>query len=192
MRTISNCVAIVIALVALANSLRAADNFDWATVKPDAVLKAIAAFESDPGGTNTAGAMVIIANYAQASTNVSVTINEGYLPWFSKKPEIKNGQVLLMAFVAGNIRPQLEKRLKQDHPADGLLLMCKMYATLRKKNQIEPIPQVEEWSKLDRAGIRNLVPKIQRKDSQHDGAANGSQPVRSETNSTSSAAGSRR
>jgi hypothetical protein len=187
-----NLILIAIALVTLAGSVLAADDIDWANVKSDTVLKAIAMFESDPGGTNASEAMAIIANYAEASTNVSVTINTGYLPWLSQKPEIKNGKVLLVGFVAGNVKAQLEQRIKQDQPAEGLLLMCKVYTTLRKKNQIELIPQIEEWRKLDRDGIKNIIPKIKRKDSQQDGAATGSQPIRSETNSAPPAAASRR
>lgn len=48
---------------------------------------------------------------------------------------------------------------------------------------------------LERAGIRSNgveVVSITLKKAEPDGAANGSQPIRSETNSTSSAAGSRR
>src|SRR6266853_6056433 len=111
-------ILITIALFTVAGSLRAADDVDWANVKSDTVLKAIALFKSDPGGTNAPGTMAIIANYAEARTNVHVTINSGYLPWLSQKPEIKNGEVLLAAFVAGNVQAQLEKRVKQDHPAD--------------------------------------------------------------------------
>src|SRR4051794_12206771 len=95
-------ILIIFVLFTVAVSLHAADDFDWAKVKSDTILKAITMFESDPGGTNAPGAMAIIANYAEASTNVQVTINAGYLPWLSKKREIKNGEVLLIAFVAGN------------------------------------------------------------------------------------------
>jgi len=62
----------------------------------------------------------------------------------------------------------------------------------QRKNQIEPIPQLEEWSKLDRAGIKTIIPKIKHKDGQQDGPTNVSQPFPSETNAAKSAAGSGR
>ena len=43
--------------------------------------------------------------------------------------------------------------------------MCKVYVALRKKNAIPSIPELDKWSKLDKAGIAKLIPKIQNKKS---------------------------
>ena len=157
---------IVIVFVALAGSVRAADQIDWGNLESDTVLKAISMFEADPGGKNSAGAMAIIVNFAEASANVLVTIDSGFLPWLTRKPPVKNGEVLLAAFVAGNIRPQLEKQVKQDHPVEGILFMCQVYTALRQKKLIEKLSEPEEWRKLNRDGIAKLIPKIRYKESQ--------------------------
>ena len=137
----------------------AADDFDWANLETGIVLKAIAMFAADPGGTNAAGAMAIIVNFVEASTNVEVGICAELQPWMCRKPAIKKGGTLLAAFIAGNIRPQLEKHVNQDHPAEGVVLMCEVYKTLRQRGLIQAVPELEQWSKLDRAGIDRLIPK---------------------------------
>ena len=155
-----------LAIAALVYPIHAGDNIDWAKLEPQTVLKAIATFESDPTGTNGPGAMTLIVNYAEVSTNVTVTVNSGYLPWVSREPKIRNGELLLTAFVAGNVQTQLQQGVKKDYPVEGILLMCRVYTTLRRKDQIERIPEMEKWSKLDKGGVKDLVPKIKRKDSQ--------------------------
>src|SRR5262249_21731376 len=105
-----NRIFITSVLISLAGSLHAADDMDWSNLKPATVLKAISLFKSDPGGTNAPKAMGMIARYSEVSTNVLVIINSGYMPWYSHQPLIKNGKILLVAFVAGNLKPQLEKQ----------------------------------------------------------------------------------
>jgi|GEM_PF-1152397 len=50
----------------------------------------------------------------------------------------------------------------------------------------------EEYARLDLSGFTDLEGLIEKRKVEPDGPANGSQPIRSETNPTSSAAGSRR
>lgn len=134
-----------------------AEEPDWANLEPELVLKAIADFEADPGGTNSAGNLAVIVNFAEASSDVQIVLDEATLPWLVRKPETKGENILLGAFVAGNIRPQLEKKVNQDCPVDGLLFLGRVYRALRPGGTVGVVPELEKWSKLDRAALTRLV-----------------------------------
>jgi len=113
----------------------------WAKVKPQTVLKVISMLEADPAGKDAEEAMSIIVNFAQASNDVLVVIIPRYLPWLTRKPKVDNREILLASFVAGNVRAQLQKQIKKNHPAEGLHFMLGVYTKLRAKELIEKIPE---------------------------------------------------
>ena len=141
------------------------EEIDWANLKPETVLNAISILEIDPTGKKAAAAMAVVMNFTEASENVLVILNSGYFPWLDRKakPDLADGQ-LLAAFVAGNVRPQLQKQVNKDHAAEGLDFMLRTYAKLRAKKLVKKIPECEKWSKLDMAGLRKLVIEIRGKE----------------------------
>ena len=158
------CLLTTVLLLAMTSGpARAAGDVDWANLKPETVLNAISVFAADPGSAKNDAVISVIIKFADASPNVTVTVDSGFFPWVDRKPEIEKRDLLLTAFIAGNIRPQLEKQVKKDHPIEGIQLMCKVYVALRKKKTIPSIPELDKWSKLDKAGIAKLIPKIQNK-----------------------------
>jgi len=150
-------VSAALLLAALAASSAAAEAPGRA---PAAVLLAIATIEADPSGPSARDAMGVVTRFAEESDAVIVVLDSAFFPWTARGKELKNGDMLQAAFIAGDMRPQLQTKRAQDHPAEGLRLMLKTYAALRKSGRIEAIPQLAEWEKLDDEGIRALVAKI--------------------------------
>jgi hypothetical protein len=157
MRRVSLLLAIIGIACSTVASAQDADNIDWANLKTETVLKAINAFEAAPAGEGSDAEAAIIVRFAEASSNVQVTVNVSLLPWIKNAKEITNSEKLLAAFVAGSIRPQLRKGINKDQPVDGVIYMCKVYTALRKAKAIENIPELGKWSKLDRTGVQILI-----------------------------------
>lgn len=152
----------IVALLAIAcltpfASAQDNDEIDWANLKPETVLRAINYFEAEPLGEDSDTAMAVIMRFTDASPNVLVGINVSLMPWMKESKEVKNSEKLLAAFVAGNIRPQLQDGVNKDQPVDGVISMCRVYTAMRKAEAIEEIPALKEWSKLDRTGVELLI-----------------------------------
>ena len=81
------------------------------------------------------------------------------------KENIKNSDILLVAFAAGNMRPQLINKEKKDHPVEGMIFMLRIYNKLRKAKKIEAISTLDQWSTLSVNELRGLIPKIKEPDS---------------------------
>jgi len=148
------------ALLIAAPFCRAVD-VDWGNLKKETVMNAISSFDSNPGNMDGEIAGSVIISFAEASTNVTVNIDAGFLPWMHREPVVRRGELLLVAFVAGNIRPQLKSGIDQDQPVDGILFMCRVYTALRKENLIAEIPEPELWCKLSRKEVAKLVSSLQ-------------------------------
>ena len=104
------CILLCLVLLPL-GTIGTAKKIDWAKLPSKTVLKAISRFKSDPLAAKADGILAIIVNFADKSPNVYVEIDVGYLPWIKQK-RIKNSDILLAAFIAGNIRSQLISKKK--------------------------------------------------------------------------------
>jgi hypothetical protein len=116
-------------LVLLVGVAAAGDETDRAKLS-ETMLKAIARLEENPFKAKGDGTVAIIATFADKSDSVLIEVNTGYIPWLERKG--KNDDVLLAAFIAGNVRPQLVQRVKKNHPVAGLQFMLAVYARLLK------------------------------------------------------------
>ena len=138
------------------------EDADGANISSDTVLKAIAQVELDPIKAKSNGTFSIIISFAAKSPDVLVTVNTEYLPWLNQEKKIDNTDILLCAFIAGNMRPQLAQKKKKDHPVDGIKFMLSVYNRLRKDEKIESIVELDKWSKLDDKELNQLCQKTEK------------------------------
>lgn len=160
MRNITLLAAFLIIFIGF---VEAGEQIDPKDISPEVVLKAIKLLEADPIEANTAGTNALIIIFTTASSDVIAEISSDYLPWLKQKKNIENADILLTAFIAGNIKPQLIKKIKKDHPFEGVKFMLNIYAKLRKDNKIQAIPKLDEWNKLEDDDLKKIIGEIKAK-----------------------------
>src|ERR1051325_5530483 len=96
------------------------------------VTKAIEQFLQDPKMGEDAKT---IKKFAEMSDDCMVAIDEHVLTWANHQPTYKETEVLLTAFVAGNVQSQLKSGKAEDDSYAGLLAALKTYDKLREANK---------------------------------------------------------
>ena len=136
------------------------DKIDWSKVSTEKLLSMIKQFEEDPLQAQKKGIVGALVDYTEQSEDVLVEVNSAYLPHFLREVKGKQDGLLLLAFVIGNVRPQIAgKTKKQDHPLEGLKMLLSVYSRLLKDKQLDNIPEYDAWVKLDDKGLADLVAK---------------------------------
>jgi hypothetical protein len=133
-------------------------------IMPETALKAISMLEEDPNSEKIHGILGFISNFAEKSDDVLVVVDQKYFPWMiginGTNENIQNlkktSSLLIGAFIAGNVKPQIQKKEKKDHPFEGLKLMLKLYKIWSEKGTIEKIQQLDDWTKLDDSQLHKL------------------------------------
>jgi len=113
------------------------------------VLAAIDRFLANPGPGDDAQC---INQFAQESPDCMVGISENVLPWTKLQPAPKYSGGLLTAFVAGNVKAQLESGKNADHPYAGLLAVFKVYDKLRERDKEFKIAEIDELIAKEKNG----------------------------------------
>jgi hypothetical protein len=105
-----------------------------ALITADMALKAIQLFEQNPTSDKIIGVIGVITSFAKKSDKVTVTLDQRFFPWTYGEIEkhkdekyVRKLALLMGAFIAGNIKPQIHKNEKKDHPFEGLKTMLKAY-----------------------------------------------------------------
>jgi len=149
MRIFSNLLPILFLLISM--SAFADDNLKK-SIEPHIALKAVQMFRADPGAENAKSLLAVIVNFAEHSEDVIVTIDDNYFPGEFSSLKSKNMQILLGAYVAGNIEKQLLTGVKLDSPAEGIELMLFSYLVLQHSGAMEKHATFEEWVHLNSIG----------------------------------------
>ena len=121
-------------------------------VTKDEVLKAIASFRRDPSGAKESGVAQTIFNFADQSPDVHIALGERDTPWSGDKLDEKYSALLLTAFLAGEVRSQLEAHAAKDDPMAGALQVIDTYQLLKKADAKFRSPGVEQWIVLQSQG----------------------------------------
>jgi hypothetical protein len=146
--------------------------------KEDA-LQAIAVLEKNLLGPQAAEAAKKIVVYAQLSDDVMVDIGPEQLPWVSedwgldKEREAALHSILVAAFVAGNVKPQIKNAKAEDDTYSGWLFTIETYRRLQKKESFRS-PSIEALSKLQAEG--KLLDRAKQVQQDDQGDQPGSQP----------------
>lgn len=128
----------------------------------DEVLKAIGVFRADPVGEGAADAARLIFRFAEKAETVTVVVSGEVCPWILDKG-CKYGELLFVAYVAGNIEPQLKAGRKGDQAYEGALQTICTYKQLRALADSKEIPSVEKWVALQKSGELRAVIEEQAK-----------------------------
>jgi len=126
--------------------------------KNAAALKSIERFLDHPEAGEDARAVM---KFAEESDDCNVQLDVDHvLTWASHKPNYPDSDVLVAAFVAGNVRSQLQSGKVADDSYQGLLAVFKVYEKLREANKDLKIPEIEDLQVKEKAGqLRDFLEK---------------------------------
>jgi hypothetical protein len=128
-----------------------------ATPSKDEALRAISVLERNVTSPEAALAAKTIVVYAQLSDEVMVDVGPEQLPWISetwgldKERESALQSILVAAFVAGNVKPQIKNDKAEDDTYSGWLFTIETYRRLRAKENFSS-PSIEGLSKMQSEG----------------------------------------
>ena len=91
-------------------------------------------FLADPTSESSADAAKAIAVYVTESKVVDVDISTKVCVWVLSNAEQGTKELLLAAFMAGNVRSQLDTGTKQDDSYSGIVQALRVYRALKAQN----------------------------------------------------------
>jgi hypothetical protein len=145
----------VLILLALGPNLAAGQGGTRPAVGSDSLHRLIAGFLAEPIKNGPLYREII--DSAQKSPHVKITISAGVAPWMCEMPRGEMGKalqgLLLGAFVAGNMRAQLDSAAKGDHPVAGVQAALAVYEQTKGRVIDLSLPTMERWLELRRAGM---------------------------------------
>lgn len=125
------------------------------------VQKAIGILLDCPSSSAGKAAGLAVLQFAGSTQAYRVEITLGYLPWSSREDLPTGSQLLLAAFVAGNLQEQIKKGSARPEPYAGALAVICVYRKLSEKIPDFRISQVEEFMALESKGrLRNYIASI--------------------------------
>ena len=122
-------------------------------IDKETVLKAITIFRRTPTNQQGSLARPIILRYAQESPAVVIVPSALTMPWLeSREVHGEAGAVLLTAYLAGDVRAQLDRRKTRDDPVAGTEQVIATYRQMQRSEPRLRIPAVEKLIERQRAG----------------------------------------
>lgn len=148
-RRILNLVSLVLAAV----PPLAAQNAP--AVTREQALEAAQRLEADPAGPGAEGAAAQIMQFGEESDKVLITVGPETMPWdysADRATDANERALLTAAYVAGNIRVQLGRKVPADDPYAGWTSVIKVYELLRRKHPHLSIPEADQLVREKRDG----------------------------------------
>lgn len=130
----------------------AADTKQKNTITREEVRAAIRDFKADPFAALKRGVGATIINFAEASSEVIVSLDKKSLPWIGEQNTDEHQSLLLVAYIAGNLEAQLDRGTKANHSYAGVRQVISTYRQIQKANSTIRIPEVEELIALENKG----------------------------------------
>lgn len=125
-------------------SLHAAPN--GARVVDERVMLAdIDKFLSNPTGASAELRKALLA-HAESHSDANIVIDEHVAFWIGDESPYAAADVMLLAYVAGSLRAQLETQIWRDDPYEGSMQVARVYRALKAKDP-----------KLTHAGLDQLA-----------------------------------
>ena len=121
---------------------------DPQAISKDTARKAIELFCANPLSEDADGAASIILKFAEASSDIHITITVKALPWFNNPTPVKHSQQLLGAFLAGNVKSQLTTGTAKNDPYAGVLQVIATYRQIQKREPDFKLAEVEHLIEL--------------------------------------------
>lgn len=141
-----------------AAALQAAPTPDPAEEQIKAVMKQ---FLGDPGAADARDLGRQILDYAEKTDAHEIEVSPAYLPWMGDKDAPQGSELLMVAFIAGDMLEQMKKGTSKSEPYSGILTMLEAYEKLRLKNPDFRVDSLKQFVDLERAGqLKAYVDKI--------------------------------
>jgi len=138
--------AVVVAITVAAVALAAETQISEKTVR-----SAIESFLQNPAAS--ADPELTIVRFMEKNNAVQIIINpNGCYSWILDNKKYEHTVDLMIAFMAGNIRSQLDSGVYRNDPYSGLLAVFRVYRHLKKANPEWSIPEAENLLELHRQG----------------------------------------
>jgi len=118
------------------------------------VLSAISTFQKDPSSKEGFAAGATIMAFTKSSSTVRVALSKAVVPWL-KGPDESDADtrdILLSAYVAGNVESQLKSGHAQDDIYAGWEQVLTTYAQLLHINSAAKISEVDDLKKRETDG----------------------------------------
>jgi hypothetical protein len=152
-----------------------------AKITKEEAVKAIVEFRKNPLTEEGRFAAGRIISFAEQSDDVSIHIAQPLVPWLHDGTDEKYRSLLLGAYIAGNVKSQLDHGIQRDDPHAGMLVVFEVYHQMKEADKKCRIPEIEEFMKLEtehqlEARLRRLLQDELKKPD----AAPAVQPIRAE------------
>jgi hypothetical protein len=128
-----------------------------ATPSREDALRAISVLEKGLLGPKASEAAKTVVVYAQLSDDVMVDIGPEQLPWateewgLEKDREAALHSLLVAAFVAGDVKPQIKNEKAGDDTYSGWIFAIETYRRLKSKEDFQS-PSLEALAKMQTEG----------------------------------------
>ena len=122
-------------------------------ISKDEARNAINTLLQNPSSSAARTAGRVVLEFAEATPDHRVLINLGYLPWAKSRSLPDGSQMLLAAFVAGNLQEQMRKNSSSPEPYAGTLAVIVVYQKMLRANPRFKIPKVEEFIAMEKRGV---------------------------------------
>jgi hypothetical protein len=123
-------------------------------VSKESALKAIEVFEGDPSSPEGRTASATLMAFAQKSDAVKIYLSRDVVPWTKDRDaaDADTRDMLLVAYVAGNIHSQLTTGKAEDDPYSGWQQVFNTYEQLQMINPTVKVKEVEDLKKREKDG----------------------------------------
>jgi len=129
------------------------------------LLKAVESFSNAPLSARGKAAAATIVRFAEESHDVVIVISPKVVPWIGGDEQRKFSETLLAAYLAGNVKSQLERRTKANDSYAGIQQVLKTYAQLKEADKTLKIPEIQKFIDLEaKQQLKQYVDDALRKD----------------------------
>ena len=117
-------------------------------------LQAIATFQKDPSSREGLTAAATFTDFARKSDAVQISLSKAVVPWMKghDEPDADTRNMLLAAYIAGNIHAQLTHDKVQDDPYAGWQQVLLTYEQLQQINPTVKFSEVDDLKSKEKAG----------------------------------------
>ena len=130
------------------------------------VRAAIAAIETDPLNAEKAGHVKTVMTFAEESPDVLIMLDREILPTWGDKQDPR-APLLSAAFVAGNVKAQLDAKKNKDDSYAGLQTLFKVYHAVQASDKDYKVDAIDKLEALDKEGkLQAKVEEVQKRHGQ--------------------------
>jgi hypothetical protein len=133
----------------------------------DDLRDAVEQFLSDPVGDDAQEAMSTVVSLTDERDDVEVVIAPEVLVWYSDEEEYAGSDQLLVSFIAGNVRSQLDTGVSRNDDYSGLIQVIRVYRALVEADPDMEHEALEEL--IEKQGEGEMIRWLANRDGEEEG-----------------------